>query len=90
MRQQNNQRLIKFKSLANHSMLGRDFKKLTPYELDFCRNFITDREEFTDDQFAHDVNRIGLNGELVDFKNKTLIWSLLSQSVEVKIKRRRE
>jgi hypothetical protein len=80
--------MAKFKKLDEHPMLGKDYKKLAPLELAFCQSFISDTSNMTDDEFAHKVNRLGLAGELENFKNKSLIWALLSQSIET-VKRNR-
>lgn len=81
------QRFLNFK---NHPWLGRQMKKLRKEEFEFCVDYLEKTSEKTDDQFAHDVNRLGLNGELKEFKNQSLIWSMLSQSIETKIMKRRE
>lgn len=85
-----NNRLAKFQALSDHPLLGRDFKRLRDDELAFCKEFLVASSDLSDDQFCHDVNRLGLKGELATFKNKSLIWAMLSQSIEIKTRRRRE
>lgn len=81
------QRMEKFKSLAKHPFLKKDYAKLKPEEHAFCVAFLAISDGLTDEEFAKSVNRLGLNGELKEFKNPSLIWAMLSQSIEVQIRR---
>lgn len=81
-------RAERFQSLKNHPMLKNDFKKLKSDEIAFCLNFLTANQSMTDDQFSEKANRLGLHGELARFKNKTIIWGLLIQSVEPKVRKK--
>lgn len=81
-------RLQRFESLKLHALLGKDFKKMKPPEIAFCMSFIDDNRQLTDDLFAIKVNRLGLGGELASFKNKTLIWAMLTNCIEPKVRKR--
>lgn len=82
-------RLDKFRSFEKHPFLGKDFAKLKANEKKFCEQFIVDNSNLDNNAFAKKVNRLGLQGELDAIKNKTIVWGLLSQSIDVVILRRR-
>lgn len=81
-------RLQRFHSLESHPFLGKEFKRMTVSEKTFCINFIDQNENLNDDQFIEKANRVGLGGELAAFKNKTIIWGLLIQSIEPKVRKK--
>lgn len=81
-------RLQRFNQLKEHPWIGREYARLKPEELDFCRAFINLQQDLSDDEFAFFVNRLGLAGELRGFKNPSLIWALLSQSIEPKVRKK--
>jgi hypothetical protein len=69
-------------------MIGKDFKRMRPNEISFCMNFIDENSHLNDELFAIKVNRLGLGGELASFKNKTLIWSMLINCIEPKVRKK--
>lgn len=74
-------RIENFKKLYKHPYLKKMVSKLNEKEIQFCTDFLLENQNLTRDEFAFKVNRIGLNHELDSFKNKTLIWDCLINSI---------
>lgn len=81
-------RAMRFEALRFHPMLGALFRRLSADDLKYCKEFIEQTKALSDDDFAFKVNRIDLDVEPKRV-NATTIWSLLSQSFEPKVRRRR-
>lgn len=74
-------RLERFHQLKNHPYLCKDYSRLSAKDLLFCLDFLEETKDLNDDEYVFKVNRINYKG--------TLVWALLSQSIEVKIRRNR-
>ena len=71
-------RVSAFESLADHPMLGKDYRKLNQGELSLCREFILAHDHLSFGDFSLAVNRWGLDSERP--KRHTLMWSLAMQA----------
>jgi hypothetical protein len=84
-------RLEKFISLKDHPMLGITYKKLSAVEIGWCVHYLEETKQQNNDEFIHQVNRLGVTHclELKQFKRHSDMWALLSQCIEVKVRERR-
>jgi len=70
-----NDRLMRFNKLETHPMFGKSFKKLTPKDLDFCRDLLVSTLNMDKNAFASKVVRLWLDKEKP--KNWTRIEEIL-------------
>ena len=82
-----NPRLTKFRALADHAMLGRDFARLRAHEIQECEDLLIALADHTDDDFLFKVNRWKLDIAESRGPRNAIQWGLLSQSVEPKSNR---
>lgn len=85
------QRMNKFLSLRDHLIIGKAFNVLSPKEIHQCASFIMANEKLDDNQFAEKTNRWMLDvpkDQRPSDKKRSAMWAIVSQSVEVKVRRR--
>lgn len=75
-------RLQRLYALKNHPMLGKDFARLSMFQLTEVEVFISDREHLTDDEFMHEANRFKMDQAGRDMKVYSIQWSLITSCVD--------
>ena len=73
-------RMTNYKSLFNHPYYRKKTGMLSLYHMASIEKFITENEFLDKDDFAHKVNRWGLDMEMtkIQRKHQSLMWELVS------------